>query len=130
MSAFWKESFMSFDDIKPDENYKLQPLELETNVADHYDRNAGVENDHFSQPGIFFREVLSDYDKTNLVRNVVGSMKGITGPKKFEIINRQLCHFFRADIGLGMAIASGLEVNVEESQSLFSHNSTSLQQLT
>ena len=41
-------------------------------------------------------------------------MKGIDGPKKNEIINRQLCHFFRADIGLGMAIAQGLGVNPEE----------------
>jgi len=31
-----------------------------------------------------------------------------------KIINRQLCHFFRADIGLGMAIAQGLGVNPEE----------------
>jgi catalase len=41
-------------------------------------------------------------------------MKGIDGPKKNEIINRQLCHFFRADIGLGMAIAQGLGVNPED----------------
>ncbi|NJO25545.1 MAG: hypothetical protein HC867_06955, partial [Bacteroidia bacterium] len=44
----------------------------------------------------------------------VGAMKGISGPKKDEIINRQLCHFFRADIGLGMAVAAGLGVNVEQ----------------
>jgi catalase len=31
-----------------------------------------------------------------------------------KIINRQLCHFFRADIGLGIAIAQGLGVNPEE----------------
>jgi catalase len=31
-----------------------------------------------------------------------------------KIINRQLCHFFRADIGLGMAVAQGLGVNPEE----------------
>jgi len=48
-------------------------------------------------------------------------MKGISGPKKSEIVNRQLCYFFRADIGLGRAIAIGLGVNVEESHSLFPH---------
>ena len=77
----------------------------------------------FCQPGIFYREVLSEYDKKNLVSNIVGAMKGISGPKKAEIVNRQLCHFFRADIGLGMAIAMGLGVNVEEAQSLFPHKS-------
>lgn len=40
-----------------------------------------------SQPGIFWREILSEQDKKKLVNNVVGAMKGITGPKKEEIIN-------------------------------------------
>ncbi|MDX5419003.1 MAG: hypothetical protein LPK09_07290 [Hymenobacteraceae bacterium] len=44
--------------------------------------------------------------------NIVGAMQGIDGPKRAEIINRQLCHFFRADIGLGLGIAQGLCVDV------------------
>jgi len=39
----------------------------------------------------------------------------ISGPKRGEIINRQLCHFFRADMGLGMAIAKALGVDLEDS---------------
>jgi hypothetical protein len=31
-----------------------------------------------------------------------------------KIINHKLCHFLRADIGLGMAIVQGLGVNPEE----------------
>ncbi len=104
----------SFDNIKPDANYKQTPMQLDTLVADWYDRNEEGENDHFTQPGIFYREVLSDYDKKNLVSNIAGAMKGIDGPKKAEIVNRQLCHFFRADIGLGMAVAQALGVNVED----------------
>ena len=30
-----------------------------------------------------------------------------------EIINRQLCHFFRANIELGMRVAQGLGVNID-----------------
>lgn len=101
----------SFDNIKPDPSYQEPPIQLDTLVADWYDRNGEGENDHYTQPGIFWREVLSDQDRKNLVSNVVGAMKGIEGPKKAEIINRQLCHFFRADIGLGMAIAQGLGVD-------------------
>ncbi|MBI3137263.1 MAG: catalase [Sphingobacteriales bacterium] len=104
----------SFDAIKPDEDYKQPALTLDSPLADWYDRNGEGENDHYTQPGIFYREVLSDYDRKNLVSNIVGAMKGIDGPKKGEITNRQLCHFFRADIGLGMAIATGLGVNPEE----------------
>jgi catalase len=40
-------------------------------------------------------------------------MKGIDGPKKDEIINRQLCHFFRANIELGMKVASQLNINID-----------------
>ena len=109
----------SFDNIVAHESYKQEPFELDSNVAHHYDRNAEGENDHYTQPGIFYREVLNEQDRKNLVNNIVGAMKGISGPKRGEIINRQLCHFFRADIGLGIAIATGLGVNIEESQSLF-----------
>ena len=87
-------------------------------MADWYNRNADGENDHYTQPGIFYREVLSQQDKINLVNNVVGAMSGISGPKKNEIINRQLCHFFRADIGLGMAIAKGLGLDMGSLQQM------------
>jgi catalase len=104
----------SFDSIKPDEGYRQPGLELDSIYGDWYDRNAEGENDHYTQPGIFWREVLSETDKQHLVNNVVGAMSGIEGPKKQDIINRQLCHFFRADIGLGMAIAQGLGVNPQD----------------
>ncbi len=104
----------SFDNIKADEAYKQPAWELDTTTADWYSRNGEGENDHYTQPGIFYREVLSAQDKKNLVSNIVGAMSGISGPKKADIVNRQLCHFFRADIGLGMAIAQALGVNPEE----------------
>lgn len=116
----------SFDNIKADESYKTPPSVLDSQIADHYDRNAEGENDHYSQPGIFWREVLNAEEKKNLVNNIVGGMSGIEGPKKAEIINRQLCHFFRADISLGMAIAQGLGVNMEDAMSSVSHKKAEL----
>ena len=56
---------------------------------------------------------MSPQDKLNLVNNIVGSMKGIAGPLKMEIINRQLCHFFRADKQLGEDVAHGLGIRFE-----------------
>lgn len=105
----------SFDSIQADQNYTEPPIELDSNIADWYSRNAEGENDHYTQPGIFYRETLSAQDKKNLINNIVGAMSGIAGPKRADIINRQLCHFFRADIGLGMSIAQGLGVTVDES---------------
>lgn len=105
----------SFDHIEADQSYTEPPMELDSNIADWYSRNAEGENDHYTQPGIFYRETLSAQDKKNLINNIVGAMSGIAGPKRADIINRQLCHFFRADIGLGMSIAQGLGVTVDES---------------
>lgn len=103
----------SFDDIVVDESYKEPPTQLDSLVADWYDRNAN-DADHYTQPGNLYRKAMNDQDRKNLVSNIVGAMSGISGPKKDEIIQRQLCHFFRADIQLGMAIATGLGVTVDE----------------
>lgn len=105
----------SFGDVIPDEKYKEPAWELESNVADWYDRNTGPgDDDHYTQPGDLYRKVLSQEERQNLVNNIVGAMSGINGPKRDKIVNLQLCHWFRADIGLGMAIAKGLGVDVEQ----------------
>ncbi|MBA3662705.1 MAG: catalase [Bacteroidetes bacterium] len=104
----------SFDTIVVDESYKQPAMQLENNIADWYDRNGKGDNDHYTQPGILFRKTMSDEDRKNTVSNIIGAMSGIAGEKKNDIINRQLCHFFRADIGLGMAIAQGLGISIDE----------------
>jgi len=103
----------SFDDIYTDESYKEPPMTLDSNIADWFDRNGEGDDDHFTQPGWLFNKAMNDYDRHNLVSNTVGAMSGITGPKRDLIINRQLCHFFRADANLGTAVAKGLGVDVD-----------------
>ena len=104
----------SFDNITVDASYKEPALELENNTAAWYDRNAEGENDHYTQPGNLFRLLVPEQQQ-NLINNVVGAMSGIDGPKREEIINRQLCHWFRADLRLGMGIAQGLGVHIDPS---------------
>jgi len=111
----------SFDDIYADEKYKETPMQLDSTVADWFDRNGPNDNDHFTQPGLLFNKAMNDYDRHNLVSNIVGAMGGITGPNKELIVNRQLCHFFRADVKLGTAVAKGLGVNVEAILSELKH---------
>lgn len=71
------------------------------------------EDDHFTQPGLFYTKALQDYDRIELVRNIIESMNEISGPEREEVINRQICHFFRANIELGMKIAMGLQINID-----------------
>lgn len=103
----------SFDDIVVDESYKEPPMQLESCTADWYDRNEN-DDDHFTQPGLLYSLSMSDNDRNNLVSNIVSSMSGICGEKKDEIINRQLGHFFHADSHLGMAVAKGLGVMIDD----------------
>jgi catalase len=104
----------SFDDVYVDESYKEPSEELHSMTADWYDRNGPGDDDHYTQPGLLFTKAMNDYDRHNLVSNIVGAMSGIEGPKKELIVNRQLCHFFRANANLGMAVAKGLGVDVEK----------------
>ncbi|MEI8279595.1 MAG: catalase [Bacteroidota bacterium] len=104
----------SFDKIEIDENYKEPTVLLDNITADWYDRNEEGENDHFSQPALLFNKVMNDYDRHNLIANIIGAMSGIVGTKKDTIVNRQLCHFFRVDARLGAAVAKGLGVNVDK----------------
>jgi catalase len=104
----------SFDDISIDEKYKEPAIAIESNIAGWYDRNGEGDNDHYTQPGLLFNKAMNDYDRHNLIANIVESMNGISGEKKDTIINRQLCHFFRADIKLGMAVAKGLNMDLDK----------------
>ena len=102
----------SFDKFEIDLDYKEPSLELQSKIADWYDRNSEGENDHFSQPGNLFK-LMSPEQQQNTINNIIGAMSGITGPRKLEIVNRQLSHWYRVDGRLGVGIANGLGVEVE-----------------
>lgn len=104
----------SFDNIQTEASYQEPAWELDDLVADRYDRNAEGENNHYTQPGNLFR-LLTPQEKESAIQNIVNSMSGIEGPKRDEIINRQLCHWFRADVQLGMRIAQGLGIQIDPS---------------
>ncbi|WP_421940718.1 catalase [Pedobacter sp.] len=110
----------SFDNIEVDTHYKQPAWPLDSLLADHYDRNAEGDHDHYTQPGNLFR-LMDPEAKQNTIKNIVSAMGGINGTKKDDIINRQLCHWFRADMSLGLAIAKGLELNLEKAMESMNH---------
>lgn len=102
----------SFDSVVVDQSYKEPPMHLDSMVADWYDRNGEGDNDHYTQPGLLYTKAMNETDRKNLISNIVGAMSGISGPKRDEIINRQICHFFRANPELGAGVAAGLGVEI------------------
>lgn len=103
----------SFDGNFEDPKAKGLPYELESNTVAYYDRNEN-DNDHYTQPGELFDRVMDEEAKAHTISNIVGAMSGIAGPKRDEIIMRQLCHWFRASVPLGMGVAKGLGVDMEQ----------------
>ncbi len=99
----------SFDDIEADKEFREPPMSLESDVADTWDRNKN-DNDHYSQAGALFRKVMTDQERANTVANFVGALKSVSGPKKKEILMRQLDHFHKADKELAMLVAKGLGI--------------------
>lgn len=72
-----------------------------------------TDEDHYTQPGLLYTKVMNNEERNRLIHNIIESMKEIKGSQKDEIINRQLCHFFRANIEMGMKIAMGLQINID-----------------
>ncbi len=100
----------SFDSIIADKNYKEPAFKIDSDIADSYDRNEN-DDDHYTQPGDLFRKVMTDAERKNTISNYIGSMSGITGEKRDEIIQRQLTHFYKADKELALSVAKGLNFN-------------------
>ena len=99
----------SFDEIVADKNYKEPAMKLDSDIADTYDRNRN-DDDHYTQPGLLFRKVMNDKEKQNTINNFIAALKGVAGPRKKEILTRQLGHFYRADKELAHKIAKGLGI--------------------
>ncbi|HXC04934.1 MAG TPA: catalase-related domain-containing protein, partial [Bacteroidia bacterium] len=92
-------------------SYKEPSMILDSNKVDWFDRNE-KDDDHYTQPGKLYKQVLNKTEKESLVSNIVAAMKEIGGDHKMEIMERQLCHFFRADPHLGGLIAEGLNIKI------------------
>ena len=114
----------SFDEVKPDADYKNFEYDLDATKVAHHNRNEN-DDDHYTQPGLLYTKAMTQENRENLINNIIDSMNKIAGPKKDEIINRQLCHFFRANIELGMKIAMGLQVNIDANMITHSKNNES-----
>lgn len=106
----------SFDGNYESKDHEGAAYELEDSTVAYFDRNKGGkgDDDHYTQPGLLFDQVMDDDAKHNTINNIVAAMSGISGPKKDEIIMRQICHWFRASANLGMGIAKGLNIDMSQ----------------
>ncbi|MBM6592429.1 catalase [Microvirga pudoricolor] len=82
------------------------PLKI-SGDADRYDHRAG--NDDYTQAGNLFRLMPAD-EKERLFSNIAGAMHGVP----FEIVKRQIAHFYAADPAYGLGVAGKLGFTASE----------------
>ncbi|MFZ5584797.1 MAG: catalase [Thermodesulfobacteriota bacterium] len=97
----------SFGGPAPDPAAKEPAIPLE-GPADRYAYN--FPNDDFVQPGNLYRNVMSDYDRANLVGNIVDHLGG--AQKRIQL--RQCAIFYKADVDYGTRVAQGLGLDLAE----------------
>ena len=90
----------SFGGPRDDRGFAEPPLAID-GPADHYDHRD--DSDDYEQAGALYR-LLSAGERERLTDNLVASMKGVPG----AILERQLPHFFRADVEYGKQVANKL----------------------
>ncbi len=101
----------SFGGPAPDESANEPPLPIEGQATRHaYE----LVDDDFVQPGNLYRDVMTEQDRANLVRNIVGHLGG--AQKRIQL--RQTALFYKADKDYGTRVAQGLGLDVGEVEKL------------
>jgi catalase len=95
------------DAPKESPEYRDPPLELGDVAADRFNHREG--NDDYSQAGALWR-LFSEEEKTRTAAAIAGAL----GQCRKEIIERQLCHFYRADPTYGAMVTGALGVTVKD----------------
>lgn len=97
----------SFGGAEPDKQYATPPID----VKGMADRHEYVLSDaDYAQAGDLYGRVLSDYDKTNLVGNIVAHIKNAA--KRIQL--RQTAIFYKAHPEYGTRVAEGLGLDINE----------------
>ncbi len=105
----------SFNGFATDKHIKEPPSVLDSNIADIFNRNEN-DDDHYTQPRWLYHTVFNDQNRQSLIKNITDSMKYIGGPKREDIILRQLNNFYLIDNDFANKIADGLSVVLNPEQ--------------
>jgi catalase len=95
----------SFDGPTPDPAFAPPAIDVQ-GLADRHEYIGG--DIDFVQAGDLYSRVLSDYDKTNLIKNITGHIKNA----QQRIQYRQTALFYKAHPEYGTRVANGLGLDI------------------
>jgi catalase len=101
----------TFGGPEPDPSVMEPPIDV-AGLAARY--KPSYPQDDFIQAGDLYRKAMNDYDRINLVGNIVAHL----GNAQKRIQLRQCALFFKADINYGTQVAQGLGLDVKEVEKL------------
>ncbi|NDV79074.1 catalase [Dysgonomonas sp. 511] len=101
----------SFDGPAPDKKYAVPPVDVAGIAARHEYQLSDMD---YQQAGVLYGRVLSEYDKTNLVDNIVSHIKNAA--RRIQL--RQAAVFYKAHEEYGTRVAQGLGLDVGEVKKL------------
>ncbi|WP_409199732.1 catalase [Methanobrevibacter sp. DSM 116169] len=96
---------------KPDISFKPPVFELDA-VLDRHTRP--TEDVDFVQVGEFYRRVLDDKNKNNLISNILGHISNANENLQY----RQCALFYKADVDYGTRVAEGLKLDFSKVKEL------------
>jgi catalase len=88
-----------------DPSKELPTWQVEAAEIGHYPYIAHAEDDDFVQPGVLYREVMSDTDREHLATNIVAHASDGVSP---QIQQRVVAYWTNVDARLGAQISAGL----------------------
>lgn len=92
-------------------NPKADANEPAADLSGQADRHAyALVDDDFVQAGDLYRKVMKDQDRTNLINNIVGHLKGA----QTRLQLRQTVLFYKADPDYGSRVAKGLGLDLKK----------------
>lgn len=97
----------SFDGAQPDKKYATPPVDVKGMATRHEYELSDMD---YIQAGDLYGRVLSDYDKKNLVGNIVAHIKNAA--KWIQL--RQTAIFYKAHTDYGTKVAEGLGLDINE----------------
>ncbi len=97
----------SFDGPAPDKKYTSPPIDVSGTATRHEYQLSDMD---YKQAGILYGEVMSDYDRNNLVGNIVAHIKNAA--KRIQM--RQTVIFYKAHEDYGTKVAEGLGLDMNE----------------
>ncbi len=101
----------SFDGPTPDKKWATPPIDVSGMAARHEYEVGDID---FVQAGDLYAKVMTDQDRTHLINNILGHIKG--AQKRIQL--RQTALFYKSNKDYGTRIAEGLNLDIKEVEKL------------